>query len=129
MPRVSDMIESKFLRKEDFDEEGAYATIKGVSLESMQSSGDTKWCLYFSEHAKGMVLNNTTIRVLESAYGDDSDGWIGKKVRLYVDPNVMFGKQVVGGLRISPVRAQQQQAKTTTKLAPPPQEFDDDIPI
>ena len=38
-----------------------------------------------------MALNITTIRVLEAAYGGDSDQWIGNKVKVYVDPNVSFG--------------------------------------
>src|SRR6185312_16623198 len=81
--KVSDMIVSKFLRKEDFDEDQV-CTIKDCLLEEMQGSNDTKWVLYFKEHAKGMVLNTTTIRVLEQAFGDDSDHWIGNKVKVYV---------------------------------------------
>jgi len=102
MPKVSEMIQSKFLRKEDFDED-RILTIKGVKLEDMPGDqGDQKWVLYFREEPKGMALNVTTIRVLEQAFGDDSDKWIGNRVKVYVDPNVRFGKESVEGLRISP---------------------------
>jgi len=131
MPKVSDMIVSKFLRKEDFDEDRVM-TIRGVKLEDMPGDdGQQKWVLYFREEAKGMALNVTSIRVLEKAFGDDSDLWIGKKVKVYVDPNVSFGGKVVGGLRLMPPRL--------AKPAPPPVEekapttsddqFDDDIPF
>lgn len=130
MAKVSDMIQSKFLRKEDFEEDRVL-TIKGVKLEDMPGDdGQQKWVLYFREEPKGMALNITTIRVLEQAYGGDSDQWIGNKVKVYVDPNVSFGGKIVGGLRL-------RTSKVTTKAAPPPQEapvtadddFDDEIPF
>jgi hypothetical protein len=135
VPKVSEMIVSKFLRKEDFDEDRVM-TIKGVKLEDMPGdSGDQKWVLYFREEAKGMALNVTTIRVLEQAYGDDTDHWVGNKVMVYVDPNVSFGGKVVGGLRL--------RTPKKSKPAPPPPppedefggpdnqgtDFDDDIPF
>ncbi len=131
MPKVSEMIISKFLRKEDFDEDRVM-TIKSVKLEDMPGdAGDQKWVLYFREEQKGMALNVTTIRVLEQAYGDDSDHWVGNKVKVYVDPNVSFQGKLVGGLRL---RTPKQGPK------PPPapvaaavtsgnEDFDDDIPF
>lgn len=125
MPKTSEMIVSKFLRKEDFDEDRVM-TIKGVKLEDMPGDdGQQKWVLYFREEAKGMALNVTTIRVLEKAFGDDSDMWIGKRVMVYVDPNVSFGGRVVGGLRLRPPKSQ-----VAAKPAPEPAgEFEDDIPF
>jgi hypothetical protein len=126
MPKVSEMIQSKFLRKEDFEEDQV-CTIKDCKLEEMQQSNDTKWVLYFREHEKGMVLNTTTIRVLEQAFGDTTEQWIGNKVKVYVDPNVSFQGRVVGGLRL---RTPKQGAKAPTP--PPPkeeEEFSDDIPF
>lgn len=130
MPKVSEMIQSKFLRKEDFDEDRVL-TIKTVKLEDMPGdSGDQKWVLYFREEAKGMALNVTTIRVLENAFGDDSDKWIGKKVKVYVDPNVSFGGKVVGGLRLLPPRKQAEAPAVEPKAAVVTDgEFDDDIPF
>ena len=99
MAKVSEMIVSKFLKKEDFDED-MVATIKGVKLEDVGNQGEQRWVLYFRELAKGLVLNVTTIRVLEGAYGDDSDGWVGKRVQIYVDPSVSFQGRMTGGLRL-----------------------------
>ena len=137
MPKVSEMIQSKFLRKEDFDDGDQVLTIKGVKLEDMPGDdGTQKWVLYFRELPKGMAMNSTTIRVLEKGYGDDSDLWIGKKVLVYVDPNVSFRGQVVGGLRL---RTQKPQAQSQSHAAPAhpqtaPQQagaahLDDDIPF
>lgn len=128
MPKVSEMIVSKFLRKEDFDEDRVM-TIKTVRLEDMPGdSGDQKWVLYFREEAKGMALNVTTIRVLEQAYGDDTEHWVGNKVMVYVDPNVSFGGKVVGGLRLrTPKKGPKPPAPAPVAAAE--EGFDDDIPF
>lgn len=129
MPKVSDMIQSKFLRKEDFDED-RILTIKGVTLEVMPGdAGDQKWVLYFREEAKGMALNVTTIRVLEQAYGDDSDHWIGNKVKVYVDPNVSFGGKIVGGLRLRTSKQGPKAPAPPPVAAPAGDGFEDDIPF
>lgn len=120
MPKVSEMISSKYLRKEDIDDD-IIVTAKAVTLEDMPGEdGDKRWVLTFRELGKGLVLNTTTIRTLEKAYGGDTDGWIGKKVTLYVDPNVSFRGQVVGGLRLRPMRPK----ATPTPMA----DFIDEIP-
>jgi hypothetical protein len=104
MPKVSEMIVSKFLRKEDLDDE-LIVTLKTVKLEDMPGDGnEQRWVLSFRELPKGLVLNTTHIRVLEKAYGQDSDDWAGKKAVLYVDETVQFKGQVVGGLRLRPIK-------------------------
>lgn len=127
MPKVSEMIQSKFLRKEDFDEDRVL-TIKAVKLEDMPGdNGDQKWVLYFREEQKGMAMNITTIRVLEQAFGDDSDHWVGNKVKVYVDPNVSFQGKIVGGLRL---RTPKQGPKPAREPEPATaDEFSDEIPF
>jgi hypothetical protein len=125
--KVSEMIVSKFLAKSDFEEDQV-CTIKSVGVEEV-AQGETKWVMYFKEHLKPMVLNVTSIRVLEQAFGDDSDHWIGNKVMVYVDPNVSFQGRVVGGLRLRPPKK-----GPKPPVMPPPKtetddEFSDDIPF
>lgn len=134
MPKVSEMIVSKFLRKEDFEDGDQILTIKGVRLEDMPGGdGQQKWVLYFRELPKGMALNSTTIRVLEKGYGDDSDLWVGKKALVYVDPNVTFKGQLTGGLRLrtQKVAAAPVQPPTVAQQASTAahEEFSDDIPF
>lgn len=40
-------------------------------------------------------------RVLAACWGTDASVWAGRRVTLYCDPDVMFGKDKVGGTRIS----------------------------
>jgi hypothetical protein len=39
-------------------------------------------------------------RVLASCWGNDASAWVGRRVELYCDPTVMFGKEAVGGIKI-----------------------------
>ena len=122
MPKVSEMIVSKFLRKEDLEDgDDLIVTVKRIALEDMPGDqNEQRWTCYFRELPKALVLNTTSIRTLEKAYGSDTDDWIGKRVTLYVDPNVSFRGQVVGGLRLRPVKAKPAAAAAET-------EFKDDI--
>lgn len=40
-------------------------------------------------------------RVLAYCWGTDAAQWVGRRVRLFCDPDVLFGKDRVGGTRIS----------------------------
>ena len=108
--KTSEMIQSKFLKKEEFDTPRVL-TIKDCSLEEV-GNGDTRWVLFFKEVQKGLVLNVTKIRQLEAAFGDDSDQWMNQKVKLSHDPNVAFQGKIVGGIALQTPKGQ--------KTAPPP---------
>jgi hypothetical protein len=128
MAKVSEMIISKFLRKEDVDDD-LIVTLKNCRLEDMPGeSKEQRWVLYFRELPKGLVLNTTIIRVLEKNFGDDSDEWAGKKVTLFVDENVTFKGAIVGGLRLRVQKAPKQSPLVPVSGAPAAPEFDDQIP-
>jgi hypothetical protein len=128
--KVSQLIKSKYLRKEDVDDERV-VTIRDVKKEAMpNSNGDESCVIYFKEEPKGMVAGNPVLRVLQKNYGNDTDTWIGRRVVLYVDDTVMFGSQVVGALRLRPIKksgmVEPPKAAGETEPAPP---FDDAIPF
>ena len=43
----------------------------------------------------------TMLRLLIAAWGDEAEQWKGRKVTLYRDETVRFGKDQVGGIRVS----------------------------
>jgi hypothetical protein len=43
----------------------------------------------------------TMLRVLLTAWGDEAAAWAGRRVTLYKDPTVRYGKDAIGGIRIS----------------------------
>jgi hypothetical protein len=112
MAKVGEMIESKYLKQSDVEQD-SIVTIEKVGKANIAREGDEpeyKWLVRFKEIKKPMVLNSTNIkRLAKACNSDDTDDWAGKQVVLYVDPDVEFAGNVVGGLRI---RAHKQQPQT-----------------
>lgn len=138
MPRIHEMIESKFLKKEDAGD-GILVTIKGVEKRDVgtEAEPEQKWVLLLVEQ-KPLVLNSTNLALLEKAFGsDDTDDWIDKQVVLYNDENVSFGGKLTGGVRVDVNRTKRYHAKQGGAATAPakgakPSHFDDmadDIPF
>ena len=121
MPKVKDMITSKFLKKEDVGE-GTIVTISGVSKENVAKEGadeEYKWCLHFLNLDKPLVLNSTNLQLIEKFLGsDDSDDWEGKKIILYDDPAVSFGGKITGGIRVRAYKGKSIPPEEETKKEP-----------
>lgn len=45
----------------------------------------------------------TVLKILVAAWGDDATEWIGRSAELYGDPDITFGRDKVGGIRVSRV--------------------------
>lgn len=138
MPKISEMRESKFLKKEDVGT-GALVTIAGCQQYNVAMEGaapEHKWCLTFNELDKPLVLNSTNIQLCAQICGsEDTDDWTGSRVVLYTDPNVSYAGKLVGGIR---VRAPKKTAPAAQPVAPVPavrtapmpvELTDDDIPF
>ena len=133
MAKVGQMIESNYLKQSDVDGD-ITVTVSKVGQKNIAKQGDEpemKWLVRFEEFPKPMVLNATNIkRLARACNSDDTDDWTGKKAILYVDPDIEFAGNVVGGLRIKSIPEQQ-----TTRQQMPKQaggKFDDmadDIPF
>lgn len=54
---------------------------------------------------KTWIANITCQEQISRLHGPKPQGWIGKKIRLYFDPDVMIGRQKVGGIRVRGVDA------------------------
>ena len=123
MPKVGQMKNSKFLKKEDVGEDGTLVTIVDVREVDVAMENDPpemKWCLFVEEFPKPMVLNSTNAQLCEKFLGsDDTDDWAGKQVILYDEPNVSFGGKLVGGIRVKRAKA---GAKALTRPTPPENE-------
>ena len=110
---LNDVKQSKFLKKEDVGE-GALVTIRAVTKENVAMEGaepEFKVCLHFNEFDKPLVLNSTNGQAVAEITQQSTEiekNWIGATIVLYTDPNVMFGKERKGGIRI---RAQRDAAK------------------
>lgn len=134
MPNVNEMIESKYLKKEDVGS-GVLWTIASLDKQNVAQQGEPpeyKWTVHFEESRKPLVLNTTNINLLALICGShNSDDWIGRRVVLFNDPSVSYAGKMIGGIR---VRAPQGKAAKVHSVAEANAKFDaaaqdDDIPF
>jgi len=102
--KIGQMLPSSYLKQADFDRNGLIVTVARLRQENVAPDDkppEQKWVLYFKEFEKGLVLNSININTLAVVCGsDESDNWVDKEVIVYVDPTIVFGGKIVGGLRI-----------------------------
>jgi len=107
MPRISEMIQSNYLKKEDIEDD-TIVTIVGVKKANIareDQEAEYKWLIQVKEFEKPMVLNSTNIQLCAKACDSEStDDWKGQQIVIYVDDSVSFGGKLVGGLRIKKLK-------------------------
>ena len=72
-------------------------TITGVTM----TSGEQPLSIDLAEYDRPWKPGLTMRRLLSEMWGSESDAWSGRRVRLYRDDAVTFGKTKPGGTRIS----------------------------
>lgn len=137
--RVGEMIESKYLKKEDTTRP-VLLTIERFSKVNMAQRGkedEVKWLMHFAETPKPLVMGPTKFQMCEQIFGsDETDEWVGRQVVLYEDPNVtdLHGK-LVGGIRIRAPRVRTPDPVVQPRPRPAQdapthfEDLDDDIPF
>jgi len=119
MPKIHEMLDSKFLKKEDVGA-GVLLTVENVIQKNVAQQGadpEMKWCLTFVDCDKPFVLNSTNIQLCKNIFGsDDTDHWIGKPIVLYTDPNVSYAGKIVGGIRVRKPKATAANASANSEV-------------
>ncbi len=94
----------KYLKKENLSQtEDTIVTVTGGEMVEMGRGNEKeeKFVVYFKELSSGLVVNNTNLDNMLDAHGvNDTDDLEGELLALYVDPEVMFGGERVGGIRV-----------------------------
>lgn len=98
------------------------ATISHVVEEQVgaEDEREAKLVMHFMKGQKGLVLNQTNLQACAALYGDETDAWTGKRIELYVDPNVFFSGKKIGGLRLRAPAPAPAKAKQALAPAAPP---------
>jgi hypothetical protein len=128
--KISAMVSSKYLKKEDCDPPRllTFRAFKKENVAKDNEPADTKYVAYFDGEERGLVLNKTNLKRAAAALkSDDTDDWLGKQIVLYFDENVEFGGELVGGIRLRGPKVQ--AASGTPTPAKATDAFDDDIPF
>lgn len=107
--------ESNDLKAIDFKGKNLKLTIESVEERHYEARNGNpaqdKAALHFVGKEKTLVLNKTNTKLLITAYGADSDGWIGKEIGLSTHETELGEGWVV------------------TPLGVQPPDFDDEIPF
>ena len=114
-----DCVGGTFIKKEDLAAGPQLFTIQGVSKTTFEAKNGqpAEDVLQLELDERQFSLNKTNIKILIGAHGGKTDGWIGKSVILYVDPNVMFSGRLVGGVRVQiPSTTQEPMAADSTEV-------------
>jgi hypothetical protein len=101
--KLNDLLDSKFLKKEDLGDDEHLVTIKKVAKTNVARDDEPpkyKGTIQFDEFPKPMVANTTNLNRIAKAFGNDTDSWIGQQIKVFYDPDVEFGGKITGGIRV-----------------------------
>jgi len=96
---------STYLAQEDLEghpNQERVCVIRGARMEDVDRdpTKPNKPVVYIEGESRGIVLNKTNNAMLINAFGDTSEQWAGKSFVLWWNPEVMFGADKTGGLRM-----------------------------
>lgn len=76
-------------------------TVTKVVVREAKKKGDQPVDVHLAEFPRVWRPGKSMRRVLAACWGGKGSEWVGRRVRLYCDPTVRFGEEVVGGTRVS----------------------------
>jgi hypothetical protein len=124
--KIGTLYPSKYLKADDIEDE-LILTIK--SMEMSDGLEVEKPILYFEEGEKGLILNKTNAMAISSAFGSETDLWIGKKIVLYT-AQVQFQARIVDAIRVRVPKTKTAAKKAAAgSAAPLGTVLQDDIPF
>lgn len=114
--KVSEAFPSKNLKAEDLHGRQVSVTIESYERQEFREDG-LKPVLSFVGKDKGFVLNKSNATSIKAIYGDEMDGWIGKKIILFPTTTNYRG-EMVQCIRVLPPQAARGGASVSL-VAPP----------
>jgi hypothetical protein len=132
MPKVSRILASRFVKPYELSyTDRRSAMIDKVTVEMFGNDQVEKLVATVSDGdgwEKDLVLNQTNLQRLATAYGDDTDGWDGQLVELWV-VDVVYHGDTVQSTQIGPAPPPALPAPPATPRLPLDKDLDDDIPF
>ena len=127
---ANEMFPSKYLKASDLGEHTPIVTIASVSVESLGSEEEkeNKPVIYFEGKEKGLVCNKTNWNTVMGLFGDETEDWIGKKIKL-VTAEVAFKGKMTLSIRISSIKVSQDYSKAAKPAKSEEPVDDEQIPF
>lgn len=116
--RISDAYPSNYIKASDLRDKNVLVAIERIEMEDI--GDDHKPVIYFLGHSKGLCLNKTNANNIATAYGDDTDDWLGKEIILY-PTMVDFQGRSVAAIRVRAPNARDKANGSNGKRATPTQ--------
>lgn len=88
---------TKSLKAADLQGKTVSVTIENFEVKKFDNGN--KVILKFAGKEKLLVCNKTNAKIIASAYGPNTDGWVGKQILIYPD-KTMFGTDLVDCIRV-----------------------------
>lgn len=133
---IDEIYTSKYLAAADLKGKTPIVTITQIEMAKMPD-GQSKPCIFVNNNPKGILVNKTNAKMIAKLYGNETDAWIGKKIKL-IAAWVEYQGDTVQGLRVRPpndVVYTNDEAQVPVDLSGPPKghpaaaDFDDDVPF
>lgn len=156
MAKVTQFLSGNFIKSDDVKAAPIVADIVNTKISEFTDAKTKKTeqkltlVLIVKGEEKQLTINNSIIKALIAAFGDDDDNWKGRRIVIYHDPSVLFGGKAVGGVRVKvpgvkteadkareaaeaavarALEAESAPASATPAPAPSREPGDDDIPF
>lgn len=101
MPDVSETLVPNSNQLDNIDLRDSPPRIFTVTKVDVRPGTDQPVTVHLAEFDRPWKPGKNMRRVLAFCWTRESDNWVGKRVELYADEKVTFGKETPGGTRIS----------------------------
>lgn len=91
--RISETYTGNYFRASDFNQPRTFV-VEAVSSVSFDDS--QKPVVHLFGEKQRLALNKSNAFTLADAFGDETDGWIGKQIQVFAAPTFYQGKPVKG---------------------------------
>lgn len=113
---IDKVYSGKSLKAADLGDREPILTITQVDFKKFDNAN--KIVLSFDGTDKQLVVNKTNAKRIAKSHGSNTDGWVGKKIQLFVD-QVEFSGDIVDAIRV----------RTPKSLSDDKPAFDDEVPF
>ena len=98
-----DLTETIVPRSDQLNSDDLFASPRTVTITDVRAgSVEQPVDIHLAEFpGRPFKPSKTVRRILVAAWGKDGDAYVGRRLTLYRDPDVRFGGQDVGGIRVS----------------------------
>lgn len=99
MSDVGFALEAKSDQLNAMDIIGAEPVIR-IRDVKVQKAEQPVWVYFDGDNNRPWKPSKGMLRILAGAWGKDTTDWVGKSVKLYFEPSVMYAGKEIGGIRI-----------------------------